>query len=65
MSSWISDVMRSSADSFSILRGILVLFPLIVSVSIFIRAIAVAYASFKIYDVLVRDWLRKKLFKAA
>ena len=36
-----------------------------VSVSIFILAIAVAYASFKLYDVPVRDWLRKKLFKAA
>lgn len=36
-----------------------------VSVSIFVLAITVAYASFKLYDVPVRGWLRKKLFKAA
>ncbi len=34
-----------------------------VSVSIFVLSIAVAYASFKLYDVPVRSWLRKKLFK--
>lgn len=34
-----------------------------VSVSIFILAIVVAYAALKLYDMPVRSWLRKKLFK--
>ncbi len=33
-----------------------------VAVGIFFLSILVAYASFKLYDVPVRDWLRKKLF---
>ncbi len=36
-----------------------------VGVSIFLLSIIVAYASFKLYDLPVRDWLRKKLFKQA
>ena len=36
-----------------------------VSACIFLLAIAVAYASFKLYDVPVREWLKKKLFKPA
>ncbi len=36
-----------------------------VAVGIFILSILVAYASFKLYDVPVREWLRKKLFKPA
>ena len=36
-----------------------------VAVSIFVLAIAVAYASFKLYDVPVRNWLRMKLFNKA
>ncbi len=36
-----------------------------VAVSIFLLSIVVAYASFKLYDLPVRDWLRKKLFKPA
>ncbi len=34
-----------------------------VSVCIFLLSIAVAYAAFKLYDLPVREWLRKKLFK--
>lgn len=34
-----------------------------VAVSIFFLSIAVAYASFKLYDVPVREWLKRKLFK--
>ena len=33
-----------------------------VAVCIFVLAIAIAYASFKLYDVPVREWLKKKLF---
>ncbi len=36
-----------------------------VGVSIFLLSIIVAYASYKLYDLPVRDWLRKKLFKQA
>lgn len=36
-----------------------------VSVSIFVLAIAMAYASYRLYDVPVRAWLRKRLFKQA
>ena len=36
-----------------------------VSACIFLLAIVVAYASFKLYDVPVREWLKKKLFKPA
>ena len=36
---------------------------LFVAVSIFVLSVVVAYASFKLYDLPVRDWLRKKLFK--
>ena len=35
------------------------------SVSLFILAIFVAYASLKLYDLPVREWLKKKLFKPA
>ncbi len=34
-----------------------------VSVSVFILSIVVAYAAFKLYDVPVREWLKKKFFK--
>lgn len=33
-----------------------------VAVSIFLMAILIAYASFRFYDLPVREWLRKKLF---
>lgn len=36
-----------------------------VAVSIFVLSILVAYAAFKLYDLPVREWLRKKLFKSA
>ncbi|MDO4164173.1 MAG: acyltransferase [Bacteroides sp.] len=36
-----------------------------VSVCIFLLAILQAYASYRLYDVPVREWLKKKLFKAA
>ncbi len=36
-----------------------------VAVSIFLLSIFVAYASLKLYDIPVREWLRKKLFKQA
>ncbi len=36
-----------------------------VGVSIFLLSIIVAYASYKLYDLPVRDWLRKKLFEQA
>lgn len=35
-----------------------------VAVSIFLLAICVAYASYRLYDLPVREWLKKKLFKA-
>ncbi len=35
-----------------------------VAVSVFFLSIAVAYASYKLYDLPVREWLRKKLFHA-
>lgn len=35
---------------------------IMVSVSLFCVAIAVAYASFRLYDIPVREWLRDKLF---
>lgn len=34
-----------------------------VAVCVFLFAIALAYASFKLYDEPVREWLRKKLFR--
>ena len=36
-----------------------------VAVSVFILSIVVAYAAYKLYDLPVREWLRKKLFKPA
>ncbi|MBR6828361.1 MAG: hypothetical protein IKM76_09470 [Prevotella sp.] len=33
------------------------------SVSLFVLAIFVAYASLKLYDLPVREWLKNKLFK--
>ncbi len=36
-----------------------------VAVSIFVLSILVAYAAFRLYDLPVRAWLRKKLFKSA
>lgn len=36
---------------------------IIVSVSVFVLAILIAYAAYKLYDLPVREWLRKKLFK--
>ena len=36
-----------------------------VGVSLFILAILVAYGSLKLYDLPVREWLKKKLFKPA
>ena len=32
------------------------------SVSLFVLAIFVAYASLKLYDLPVREWLKRKLF---
>jgi len=34
-----------------------------VSVSIFVLAILIAYGAYKLYDLPVREWLKKKLFK--
>ena len=36
-----------------------------VAVCIFVLAILVAYASYKLYDLPVREWLKKKLFKSS
>ena len=36
-----------------------------VAVSIFILAVAIAYASLKLYDEPVREWLKRKLFKTS
>jgi peptidoglycan/LPS O-acetylase OafA/YrhL len=36
-----------------------------VSVCIFVLAILVAYGAYKLYDLPVREWLKKKLFKPA
>lgn len=36
-----------------------------VAVCIFILAIFVAYGAYKLYDLPVREWLKKKLFKPA
>ena len=33
-----------------------------VAVSLFILAVAIAYASLKLYDEPVREWLKRKLF---
>jgi peptidoglycan/LPS O-acetylase OafA/YrhL len=33
-----------------------------VAVSIFFLAIGLAYAALKLYDLPIREWLRKKLF---
>ena len=34
-----------------------------VSVCVFILAILIAYGAYKLYDLPVREWLKKKLFK--
>ncbi|MBQ0057349.1 MAG: hypothetical protein KBT20_06795 [Bacteroidales bacterium] len=34
-----------------------------VAISIFCIAIAMAWASYRLYDVPVREWLKNKLFK--
>ena len=34
-----------------------------VSVSVFVVAVAIAHAMYRLYDVPVRAWLKKKLFK--
>ena len=34
-----------------------------VSVCIFVLAILVAYGAYRLYDLPVREWLKKKLFK--
>ena len=36
-----------------------------VAVSIFALSILLAYAAFKLYDIPVREWLKRKLFKSA
>jgi len=36
-----------------------------VSVCIFVLAILVAYGAYKLYDLPVREWLKKKLFEPA
>ena len=36
-----------------------------VAVSIFVLSILLAYAAFKLYDIPVREWLKRKLFKSA
>lgn len=38
---------------------------IMVNVGLFFMAIMTAYASYKLYDVPVRDWLRRKLFKSS
>ena len=34
-----------------------------VAVCIFLLSIAVAYGAFRLYDLPVREWLKKKIFK--
>lgn len=36
-----------------------------VAVCVLLSAVLIAYASYRLYDLPVREWLKKKLFKQA
>ena len=52
----------ASKPRYEILDGLPASTHVFVAVSIFILAIAIAYASLKLYDEPVREWLKRKLF---